>query len=71
MDDARFAWLGGGAAPRLLAGVDARLTLDRELRGSARGGATLSLHVEDAISPRRSSSGHSELAFRPPVAALA
>jgi hypothetical protein len=73
MDDTRFAWLGGGAAPRLLAGVDARLTLDRdrELRGSARGGATLSLHVADTISPRRSSSGHSEIAFHAPVSALA
>jgi hypothetical protein len=73
MDDARFAWLGGGAAPRLLAGVDARLTLDRdrERRGSARGGATLSLHVADAISRRRSSSDPSELAFHPPVSALA
>ncbi len=59
MDDARFAWLGGGAAPRLLAGVDARLTLDRdrELRGSARGGATLSLHVRDAVSPQSRKSG--------------
>lgn len=45
MDDARFVWLGGGAAPRLLAGIDSRLSLEREVRGSARGGATLSLNV--------------------------
>ena len=45
MDDARFAWLGGGAAPRLLAGIASRLSREREVRGSARGGATLSLGV--------------------------
>jgi hypothetical protein len=49
MDDARFAWLGGGAAPRLLAGVDSWLSLEREVRGSARGGAMLSLNVADSL----------------------
>jgi hypothetical protein len=52
MDDARFVWLGGGAAPRLLAGADSRLSLEREVRGSARVGEVLSLRVYP--------SGHSE-----------
>jgi len=49
MDDARFVWLGGGAAPRLLAGVDSRLSLEREARGSAGGSGILSLTVADSL----------------------
>ena len=45
MDDPRFAWMGGGAAPRLLVGAGSRLSLEREVRGSTRGGETLSLHI--------------------------
>jgi hypothetical protein len=45
MDDPRFAWMGGGAAPRLLVGAGSRLSLEREVRGSTRGGETLSLRI--------------------------
>ena len=78
MDDARFAWLGGGAAPRLLAGVASRLSLEREVRGSARGGATLSLRVAgssachpEPLASARDRLREGSLAFRPLVPLLA
>ena len=45
MDEGRSAWVGGGASPRLLLGTASRLSLERELHGSARAGETLTLRV--------------------------
>ncbi len=45
MDEARPSWSGGGAGPRLVTGAGSRLSLDREVRGSARGGETLALSL--------------------------
>lgn len=45
MDEGRSLWVGGGGSPRLLVGAASRLSLERELRGSARAGEALSLHV--------------------------
>lgn len=45
MDEGHFLWIGGGVSPRLLVGMAPRLSLERELRGSARAGETLSLYV--------------------------
>ena len=49
MDEARFAWVGGGAAPRVLAGAASRLSLEREIQGSARRGEMLSLSAADSL----------------------
>lgn len=49
MDEGRFLWVGGGAAPRLLVEAAPRLSLDREVRGGARAGETLPLRVAEAL----------------------
>jgi hypothetical protein len=49
MDEGRPAWVGGGAAPRLLVGTASRLSLERELERSSRASATLTLRVEGCL----------------------
>jgi recombination protein RecA len=49
MDETRPVWVGGGASPRLLLGTASRLSLERELHGSARRTGTLSLRVAEAL----------------------
>jgi hypothetical protein len=51
MDGARFAWVGGGAAPRLLVGTGSRLSLEREVQGSPRRAEMLSLTAADSLLP--------------------
>jgi recA bacterial DNA recombination protein len=52
MEEGRSAWVGGSGAPRLLVGAGSRLFLERELRGAARAGETLSLRVNGSLSSR-------------------
>jgi hypothetical protein len=51
MEEARFAWIGGGAAPRVLVGTGSRLSLEREVQGSARRAEMLSLTAADSLLP--------------------
>jgi hypothetical protein len=60
MDEGRFLWVGGGGSPRLLVGAASRLSLERELRGSARAGETLSLYVAEGLLPLPPGEGRGE-----------
>jgi hypothetical protein len=60
MDEGRATWTGGGAAPRLLIGVASRLSLEREVRGSRRGGETLTLTVASSLLPLPAGEGRDE-----------
>ncbi|HEY6065124.1 MAG TPA: hypothetical protein VIY96_03155 [Thermoanaerobaculia bacterium] len=60
MDEGRPVWEGGGIGPHLLVGKTARLFLERELSGSARGGESLRLNVSGALLPLPPFSCHPE-----------
>lgn len=58
MDAERPVWVG--ASPRLLLGTASRLSLERELHGSARAGEILSLHVTGSLLPLSPGEGRGE-----------
>jgi hypothetical protein len=66
MDEARFTWVGGGAAPRVLVGTGSRLSLEREVQGSARRAEMLSLTAADSLLllPAAAGEGRGEGRFR-------